>query len=678
LRLDSQLAFSKFAVDTDLHLATSVYLFRKLAMPVPRRLTFFAAVLAVSAFGCGTGVPGIDPNVVVVEVIDRNPPKPVADGLADDKLEEKSTSFDPELMDRRPLDGWRINQSEAVISLDVPIVQPDYEADLLVLHPSYKVAMKAAEHRNPLPSINLLDGKAKQFDDGLYAAIDLAYFQGVADKLASHQELVQRLLDKVDEGSPAAPFLSAGLTLGGRDTAARDQIARDQWISGFRKNPALAKPISFYTWNDSLKQCWAFMRFFQQSLDPANARQRAVIAALADALAGDSTLNADYHSAAGFFGRLTNPLNRLSIADVIGVDLSSRQAVQDLQKSKGIERPGIAFFPPSTSRETELFNKLFPLGVPEGANLMQELVRAIRSGKIDLTPRENSGWYDHQVYALQTMLMPEMGEEHNKLLLTRPYKKRMLEAFAALITKRRETHARQSDGPKSAAAAPLRELEDVRPRLRVEPSPSYYVRTARSYSFLFNFLTATLGEETLKAIHGLRQAGAQQDHLATELVAQRDRFYGLYLISCEDIGHKPALKDGEVADPEACYQAAGDWLARLADELDLAEDTRVAVPIYVDPIQGTTRLWITLGVRLTKLDARFVRAPRLKPAEGEGDWKEVEGWKLHAARHVIPVDEFAEVEVPTLAPPNREELRRLCDEHKSREKIVEALSTGRW
>jgi hypothetical protein len=263
-------------------------------------------------------------------------------------------------------------------------------------------------------------------------------------------------------------------------------------------------------------------------------------------------------------------------------------------------------------------------------------------------------------------------------LLTKPYKKRMLEAFAALITKRRETHARQLDQPKSAAAAPPRELEDVRPRLRVEPCLSYYVRTARSYSFLANFLTETLGEETLKAIHGLRQAGTQPEDLATELAAQRDRYYGLYLISCEDIGHKPALADGEVADPEVCYQAAREWLDSIADEPDLAEDTRVAVPIYVDPFKGTTRLWVTLGVRLTKLEARFVRAPRLKPAEGEGDWKEVEGWKLHAASHVIPVDEFAEVEVPTLAPPDREELRKLCDAHKTREKIVEALSTGRW
>ena len=92
---------------------------------------------------------------------------------------------------------------------------------------------------------------------------------------------------------------------------------------------------------------------------------------------------------------------------------------------------------------------------------MKELVRRFARARSILRPRENSGWYDHQVYALETMLLPEVGEEHNKLLLTKPYKKRMLEAFAALITKRRETHARQLDTAEGHAAAPPQELEDV-------------------------------------------------------------------------------------------------------------------------------------------------------------------------------------------------------------------------
>jgi hypothetical protein len=629
------------------------------------------------SIGCGTGVPGIDPNVVVIEHTDYHPPKPADDELADDNLTDKQTTFDPNLIDRRPLEGWLVNQSEAVIKLDVPLTRPDDEADLLVLHPSYQAALAAAkQHRSwmaTLPSVNLLDGKAKQFDDGLYAALDQAYFTGVQDKLASHQELVRRLLTKVGPDSPATPFLAAGLTVGGQETAATDRAACDQWVQKFNSNPALSKPIGFYTWNPTLQKCWAFMRFFQQSLPETDPIAAALVAALAD----DSALQADYEQAAQFYAKLTNPLSRLSLADLVGADVSTPAAIQALRRSKGIQEAGVAFFPPSTSREFELYRKLFPLGLPEGTDLMKELVRAIRSGKVDLTPRENSGWYDHQVFALQTLLLPEKGEEHHKLLLTKPYKKRMLEAFAALITKRRETHVRQLDAPTAAMAAPPQELENVAPRLRVEPCPSYFVRTARSYAFLHNFLTASLGEATLKSLHGLRQEGEREADLATELAAQRDLFYGLYLVSCEDIGHKPELKDGE-ADAEACYAATTAWLEKLDAEQDLAADTRVAVPIYTDPQKGTMRLWVTLGVRMTKLDSRFVRAPRLKPVAGEGEWKQVEDWKLSPVEHLIAVDEFAEVEVPTLSPPNREELRKLCDQHQTKEKIVEALAAGKW
>jgi hypothetical protein len=138
------------------------------------------------------------------------------------------------------------------------------------------------------------------------------------------------------------------------------------------------------------------------------------------------------------------------------------------------------------------------------------------------------------------------------------------------------------------------------------------------------------------------------------------------------------LNEGEVADPEACHTAAEEWLAKIAEEPDLAEDTRVAVPVYFDPQRGTSRLWVTLGVRLTLLNADYMKPPRIKPAMGEGEWQAVEGWKLASAHFLISVDEFAEVEVPTLSPPNREELRKLCDEHKTKDKIVAALSAGKW
>jgi len=128
----------------------------------------------------------------------------------------------------------------------------------------------------------------------------------------------------------------------------------------------------------------------------------------------------------------------------------------------------------------------------------------IRSGAVDLRPRLESGWYDHQVYALETLLLPEKGAERDKLLLTKAYKKRMLEAFQALLTKRRETHVRQLMAAKAHAMA---RPSEVTPRRRVEPCPTYYLRTARAYSCLANFLDAAVGQDGLGKLHGLKEGG---------------------------------------------------------------------------------------------------------------------------------------------------------------------------
>ena len=630
--------------------------------------------LLSSGSGCGTRVPGIDPNVIVIEHTDYHPPKPAADELVDDRLEDKQTAFDPELVDRRSLDGWLVNQSEAVIRLDVPLIKPDRDQHLTWLYPSYSAAM-GADREPLLPSVNLIDGKAKQFDDGLYATIDLALFRGVADKLPGHLDLIERLLAKVEGNRPAAAYLAAGLTLGGRETKVANDSKRMAYIREFLNSPERSKPIGFYTWNENLKRCWAFMRFFQEPLPETDA----VVVDLVKVMRADPALAAECQQAARFFAKLTNPLMGLTVGDLAGDDASIHKSIRADSRPDGVVSSDatVSLFPSSTSRETELFNRLFPLGVPDGVDLMKELIRRIRSGEVDLTPRENGGWYDHQVHALETMLLPERGEEHHKLLLTKPYKKRMLEAFQALITKRRETHVRQL-APAKALAAPL--PQSVSPRLRVEPCPSFYLRTARSYSFLQTFLMASLGEEVLQQLHGLRKEGERPDDLATELSAQRDLFYGLYLVSCDDIGHQPTLRADEVAEPDRCYDAALAWLKRVSDrkDPDLLEDTRVAVPIYVDSFRNTTRLWVTLGIRLTRLETSYVRPPRIKPANDTGAWKIVDAQMLKNSNYLIAVDEFAEVEIPTLAPPNRDELRKLCDAQLTKEKIIAALSAGKW
>ena len=54
--------------------------------------------------------------------------------------------------------------------------------------------------------------------------------------------------------------------------------------------------------------------------------------------------------------------------------------------------------------------------------------------------------------------------------------------------------------------------------------------------------------------HGLRKDGQREDDLLTELQFMRDLFYGLYLVSAEDIGMRPLILDDEPVDRPHCYQ----------------------------------------------------------------------------------------------------------------------------
>jgi hypothetical protein len=626
-------------------------------------------LLSPQAEGIGSRLRGALANTYTIERTDYAPPQPSSpELLADDRLEDKKTAFDPTLVDRREHQGWLINKSEALTRLDVPLIKPDQDAKLLVLHPSYALAIQAAlapdlaGSAQLLASVNLIDGKAKQFDDGLYAALDQAYYQGLNTKLPSHVDLIHRLFDRVGPESPAAPYLAAGLEFADVKVDVKQGGEKAKYLVQFLANQVRSKPIGFYTWNPTLEHTFRFLRFFQQPLGIDTGVPRA----LADALTKDQTLLEDYRRAIRFYDRLSNPRSQPSVIDLI--DKPGSLSPKD----------SVALFPPSRSREQELFGALFPNGLPPDADLMRAFVERIRSGKISLVPKPDSGWYDYQVYALETLLLPEKGEEHDKLLLTKAYKTRMLEAFKAMMTKRRETHIRDVEPKEVASAAPpLEKTEPIRPIFRLEPSVTYYLRTARSYAFLARFLDATLGQETLKSLRGLREGAPREEDLASELPAMRDLFYGFALLSAEDLGMRLKFLEGEEVDLDRCERLANNWLAQgpggLAKDPDLARDTRVGVPVLYDAQRKATRLWLTIGVRLTRLETEFVRPPRLKPKEGSAEWTIPKPHLMASTTYLIPVDEFAEVELKGARVLTREELRSICDTRMTKEAIVEAL-----
>lgn len=159
-----------------------------------------------------------------------------------------------------------------------------------------------------------------------------------------------------------------------------------------------------------------------------------------------------------------------------------------------------------------------------------------------------------------------------------------------------------------------------------------------------------------------------------ELRWMREFFYGLHLLSAEDIGMAPALRPDEPVDRAACEAKATEWLDSFRKDADLAVDTRVSVPLYYDTGSGRTRLWGTIGVRLARLDVSYARPPKIKPAKGTDVWQEVKPSQLEGVQYVIAVDEFAEAEIPGLQPLTRKEFREVCDACKAKPEIVRTLS----
>lgn len=280
--------------------------------------------------------------------------------------------------------------------------------------------------------------------------------------------------------------------------------------------------------------------------------------------------------------------------------------------------------------------------------------------------------------ALETLILPQKAPENERLLLTRAYKERLLEAFKAIVTKTRETHGRQLGPAIACDNGPRRTAKErptgIRPRLRVEPNPTYYLRCARAYGFVQSLLE-TQFVPALKQLHGLKQDGQRDLSLADELRQTRELCYGLYLVSAEDIGLKPEFLAGESVDLEACYQRATVWLVGAFTDPDVKADTRVAVNVYLDRPRNRTRVWLTLGVRMAKLVAWYPdpdRVPRIRAAE-TAPWEKVERWKLEKSDYLIAGEDFAEVELNGIRALSRDELRAICDKHRTREEILKSL-----
>jgi hypothetical protein len=567
----------------------------------------------------------------------------------------------------------RLDLSQQVLAIDIP---PDYDFFGRTDDPEFEAravispTLPESTWRSRLTSASMLAQKAKQFDDGLYAAVDLAaqsgagHFEGKARLL---QSLARSLSSPGVQPAEGAVVVFAACEVAGLqvDVPAPIRAAVERWKQAFLSDELRSKPIGFYTWSPQLGAIFQQDRALGTKLDGG-----AGIESLVRALHGDATARATYEGYLDLVSKLTNPL--------AGADLRPLLAGLD---SGAQEPPGAAmfFFPSSRAYETDLGRMLYGRKpIPDGFSLVDEMIARIRSGQLDLQPRPDSGWYDHQTWALEPLVVPEKMPEAAHLQFGDDYRKQLLELFKGILALTRETHVKQLEvGVYGAAMVPMRPLPEIfiSPELSAEPLATHYLRRALSYRFVQAVLVQAFGSTALEGMHRLTREGPVAPSLAAELVDMEALFNGAYVTVSRQLGMAPdtsvAVGSPNGAGADAARFAR--WTQKLATDPDLARDARMMVPVFYDIARQRTKVWVFLGWTSQPVNVSFSKPPAAEIFDGKG--AKVDSNTVHLqfvpCQYELAYPVTAEVYVGKLL--DRDAFRRLCDTYKTREAILAHL-----
>ena len=514
-------------------------------------------------------------------------------------------------------------------------------------------------------SASIFVAKAKQFDDGFYAAVEYLCQEGTEGCIGK-RELLQRLakaLKKIakekdiDEKSLryCRSFINAAANLGGQQIVETKEIQMQagEIKSDFLSNQLRSKPIGFYIWTEDLSKIFQQDRLLQENLDSDKK-----IILLARGLLEDKNTMTAYQTYLSLVKKLTNPFPPEYC------DLSQPHNIQKEKK--------YSFFPPSQAHETELIKRLYGnRPIPDGFSLIDALVQKIQGREIDLTPKKESGWYDYQVYSLEPFVNHELMPEAKKLYFSDAYKKELIDLFKASIALTRETHIKQLEIPIVGAAMPPPTIK-IYPELSIEPIATYYLRRAESYRFVRELLESTFGHIALKNKHRLTASAGVLKSLWEELLDMESLFYGAYQVVAEEIGMDTDLKLQERSKQlkEADKKLAREWIRTFFDDIDVGTDNRMMVPVFYDILRKKTKVWVVLGYSVKPLSISFKQEPKVTITNTEGKKAEANlEFKSTQKSLIYPVS--AEIYVNKLL--NRDEFRALCDKYKTQSAILNAL-----
>lgn len=520
-----------------------------------------------------------------------------------------------------------------------------------------------------LVSASVLAQKAKIFDDGLYAAVELAAQEGTGRHVGK-AALLQTLGRALAAADPSVAGSAQDLLLG----AARlgqvpvtgvppaMEAGAHQAIQAFLADDGRSQPLGFYTWSQQLRSIFQQDRMLQGEIDVAG------ITAITSALRADPSARAAYEQQLRFVSRLTNPFR--------SPDLRGLLEARD-QGNDDVTEEGMRFFPPSVAHETDIVEKLFgDKPIPGSFVLADEMIRRIRSGELRLEPGAQSGWYDYQTWALEALVIPERMPEGKRLQLDQQYRKLLVDLFKGLLTLTRETHVKQLEVLVCGSAMPRRETYiDIAPALSAEPLVTYYLRRALGYRFVRSVLEDAFGSHELERLHRLTEAGPVPMRLAQELLGIETLFLGAHVSVSRELGLAPDTATGSDTSASEAADRFVTWVRESGSDPDLGLDLRAMVPVFYDVGRRKLKVWAFLGWSRRPIRVSFARPPKATIGDVKGrPVRDHPSIRWGASYADLPYPVSAELYVDRIL--DRDEFRKLCDSCGTRSEILRHLDAS--
>lgn len=522
-------------------------------------------------------------------------------------------------------------------------------------------------------SAAMLMQKGKQFDDGLYAAVDLALQNGLGTTTGK-KDWLPRLAAAVpaDKGGAPLATLLAATQLSGQPAKIPAELIglKDKILANFLADEKRSKPIGFYTWSQELESIFRQDRMLQAQFIAKE--DAAGVIALGQALVADASLRESYEQTLRLNERLTNRLTTPGLREVL--------AAIDAGKTPEFNPNELVnFLPPSRSHESDLIMKLFAnQAIPADFDLMAEVIKRLKDGRVSFQPAKDSGWYDHQLWSLESLVRFDKSREGGKIQPNDLYRQHLEDLFKGTYAMMRETHIKQLAVPAPASEAPPREVREqiyIAPDPRVELLPTMYLRRAASYRFVRDVLIEAFGRENVARLHRQTATGPVEMHLLQELEFMAGLFGGAYVTACRETGLAEDAIDFGSGKP-AAEQARGflQWLAALRSDPDLAPDTRMMVPVFYDQQREQTKVWLMLGWDGVYSSIEYAQQPAVKITDRDGQVVSGETGPeviFGGSYRELATPVFAEVYVSKIL--NRAEFRRHCDVYQTKGAILANL-----